>query len=102
MPRSRRENAHECKSLDVRTVAALPDKLAAITLDLRRLCYKEASRIGPQAVVTIGACCDRLHIAVEEVIKLVEFIEGQPKLRKSAHGEASLPKTQERQPIANS
>ena len=76
----RRINQPISTPLDVGAVASLPDKLAAIQLDLRHLCYHDASSISPKAVVTIGDVCDRLHGVVRDVVRLVEYVDAQSRL----------------------
>jgi hypothetical protein len=87
--RHRHRGPNETPRLDSETVAALPDKLAAITLDLRRLCYDDAAHIGPRAVVTIGDCCDRLHVLMSDVLKIVRYLDADAAARDASIG-ASL------------
>jgi hypothetical protein len=75
--RTRHGRTTDQTDLDSKMVAALPDKLAAITLDLRHLCYSDASHIGPQAIVTIGNCCARLHSAMTDVLQIVRYLDAQ-------------------------
>src|SRR5581483_5579779 len=74
MALSRRFGRTDMRSPDLDGIAALPDKLAAVTLDLQRLSYYEGPRIGPHAVSAITNCCDRLNSLMVDALRMVQYV----------------------------
>jgi hypothetical protein len=57
-------------------IVAVPDKLAAVHLDLRHICNGDASEIPAGAKEVIVEACRPLHAAIADVSEMAEHVGG--------------------------
>ena len=71
-----RQGSNDGISLDAEKTDGLPDRLAAIQMDLRRLCEDNTLGMPDDAKRAIWNACERLHLAIVDVVDIVERIDG--------------------------
>ncbi len=55
-------------------IVAVPDKLAAVHLDLRHICNGDTSEIPASAKQAILEACDLLHAAITDVSEMAQHV----------------------------
>ena len=55
-------------------ILAVPDKLAAVHLDLRQICNGDTSGVPLEAKRAIGDACDLLHTAIADVSEMAQYV----------------------------
>lgn len=76
----------------VETIAAIPDKLAAVELSLRPLCSDPVPGIPVEAQSTIADACSLLHSVKDDVLKVLRDWNVWPPLRNTQPRELNAPR----------